>query len=84
MNGEKLLEHLQSKGIRPSAFAKMCNVSSSSVSVWIRNIVIPSPKNAKKIARLTNGAIPVERWGYHLNHKGQPKKPYYSQVGKRE
>lgn len=54
--------HLAERGISQTAFARQLGVHQSVVSRIVRGEIKPSLPLAVKIARETEGAVPVELW----------------------
>lgn len=62
MGMTKLAKHLKNEGMTQRAFAALIETDTSVVSRFIHRQARPGLALAVKIARLTNGAVPVDTW----------------------
>lgn len=67
-----LADHLKKNGIRQVTFAGLLDVTQGTVSKMCRPGAIPGDDMKVRIARVTNGAVPVEAWLPALKAKSSP------------
>lgn len=58
----QLEEYLKEKDMHPMMFAVNLNVSVASVYGWLSKRHLPGPNMAKRIEKLTDGAVPAKIW----------------------
>lgn len=65
---KKFRKYMDSLSLSPSEYARLLKVSPSCIRWWYTGKFSPSPRNAAKIVKFSNGQLELEDLGYTLKN----------------